>query len=473
MTHRSAGFRGVWVGAFVAVSMNAGGALAQEPSAVADPEAVAPAAEATTPTEPDAASAPDATETPAPQVAAPVIVATPVTAIVPATEALQVPEEQVTKPTFLETVMPEIHGFVSQGFIKSTENNYLANSEQGSFEFTEVGLNFTKQLTDRMRIGMQLFMRDLGPIGNYKPQFDWFYLDYRFFDWLGIRAGRTKIPFGLYNESQDIDSGRVPILLPQSVYPTGNRDFLLAQTGGEIYGDIPLGPVGSLEYRAYGGTIFIDQATVTAVQNVDVPFVVGGRLMWETPLDGLRLGATVQALRLQYDATLTPEQLADVIARGLVPPDSGSLVSVRFPVTLWVASAEYTVGDLMLAGEYSRWFSDIYSEPRGPNSIASTSERFYVMATYRAARWFSPGIYYAYLTPDVAMRDASNAHFATERHDLAVTARYDINDHWLFKLEAHYLHGTAELSPALNGGTEITQLAPDWGLFLAKTTAYF
>src|SRR5690606_23975894 len=85
---------------------------------------------------------------------------------------------------FTSKWFPEIHGFVSQGFIKTSKNNYLAQSERGSFEFTEVGLNVTKQITDRFRVGMQLFVRDLGPIGNYKPQFDWFYLDYRFFDWL-------------------------------------------------------------------------------------------------------------------------------------------------------------------------------------------------------------------------------------------------------------------------------------------------
>src|SRR5690606_26862451 len=147
---------------------------------------------------------------------------------------------------------------VSQGFLKSSQNNFLAQSERGSFEFNEVGLNFTEKITDRFRIGMQLFMRDLGPIGNYKPQFDWFYLDYQFFDWLGLRAGRTKIPFGLYNEINDVDAARVPILLPQSVYPTQNRDYLLAQTGFEIYGRTPYSPLGVLEYRAYGGTIYLD-----------------------------------------------------------------------------------------------------------------------------------------------------------------------------------------------------------------------
>ena len=122
----------------------------------------------------------------------------------------------------------EIHGFVSQGFIASSGSNYLADSKQGSFEFSEVGINFSKQLTDRMRVGMQLFTHDLGPLGNYRTRFDWFYLDYRFWDWFGVRAGRTKLPFGLYNESSDIDAARVPVLLPSQFiqYPIVNSCYL-------------------------------------------------------------------------------------------------------------------------------------------------------------------------------------------------------------------------------------------------------
>src|SRR5262249_42705161 len=150
----------------------------------------------------------------------------------------------------------QAHGFVSQGYILTTDNNYLAKSTHGSFEFAEVGLNFTATLTEKLRAGVQLFARDLGPVGNYSAKADWFYLDYRFADWLGVRAGRTKIPFGLYNDISDIDAARVPILLPQSVYPIQNRDYLLAQTGVELYGRLPTGSAGTLDYRLYGGTIY-------------------------------------------------------------------------------------------------------------------------------------------------------------------------------------------------------------------------
>ena len=39
------------------------------------------------------------------------------------------------------------------------------------------------------------------------------------------------------------------------------------------------------------------------------------------------------------------------------------------------------------------------------------------------------------------------------QHDFAATLRFDINPYWLVKLEGHYIDGTTDVSPALNGGT--------------------
>src|ERR1700753_3437607 len=101
---------------------------------------------------------------------------------------LLVPPRSAAANLDLEDGVPplEVHGFVSQGALLSTGNNYLARSKRGSFEFAEVGLNFTAQLTSRLRLGLQLFTQDLGPLGNYQARADWFYLDYRWRDWLGL-----------------------------------------------------------------------------------------------------------------------------------------------------------------------------------------------------------------------------------------------------------------------------------------------
>jgi hypothetical protein len=358
----------------------------------------------------------------------------------------------------------EVHAFVSQGALVSTANNYLAKSARGTLEFAEVGINFTSQVTDRLRLGLQLFAHDLGSSGNYSAKADWFYLDYRWRDWLGIRAGRTKLPFGLYNEQNDVDAARVAVLLPQSIYPISSRDFLLAQTGVELYGYASLRAAGALEYRLYGGTIFLDTSTNTAIKSLDVPYLAGGRLMWETPVEGLRLGGSVQALRLAFAFTPDPTMPT-------MPPVSAALDAV-----LGVASVEFVRRDLVLAAEASQWRvarseADLIYFPPGTKRV-TVSERAYLLATYRVRPWFWPGAYYSVLFPDEA-----NATFSGPskdmQHDLAGTVRFDINAHWLVKLEGHYMHGTAGLSPALNGGRPVDTLTRDWAVFLVKTTAYF
>ena len=73
-----------------------------------------------------------------------------------------------------------------------------------------------------------------------------------------------KLPYGLFNEVNDIDSARVPVLLPQSVYPQQARSFLFALTGGELYGFARSPEAGALEYRLYGGTVHLDPRLVRA-----------------------------------------------------------------------------------------------------------------------------------------------------------------------------------------------------------------
>jgi len=353
----------------------------------------------------------------------------------------------------------QVHGFISQGFLYTTDNNYLANTSRGSFEFTELGLNFTLQPIDRLTLGLQIFSHDLGPIGDYRATLDWYSVDYHWQDWLGVRAGRVKLPFGLYNDISDVDSARTAILLPQSIYPAQNRDFLLAQTGFELYGYRGLGPAGGLDYRMYGGTIFLDirpqpGSPVTAV-DLNVPFVAGGRLMWAAPVEGLRLGGSLQFLRLETH---------------LLVPSSPGQVAVNLPVMLWVASVEYTVRDLLLAAEYSRW--RVRTESSNPSLVPedlSFSERGYALASYRVNSWLQTGAYYSLLFPNVSRRGT----LAGRQHDAALTLRFDINRFWLVKVEGHYMHGMAGLSSSLNGNQPLSSLHPDWALFALKTTAFF
>jgi hypothetical protein len=178
--------------------------------------------------------------------------------------------------------------------------------------------------------------------------------------------------------------------------------------------------------------------------------------MWDAPLEGLRLGANAQALR--FNSTF------NVPAPMGMPP---LILESDLPFVLWLASAEYVHRDLSVAAEYGRWRADV--EITGVPTYRVINERYYAMAAYRFVPWFTTSIYYASLVTDIHKPHMPDNY----RRDVAATLRFDINSYWLFKAEGHFMNGTNELDPALNGGLPPAMLAKNWFLFLLKTTAYF
>lgn len=348
------------------------------------------------------------------------------------------------------------HGFISQGYIRSTHNNYLGESHKGSFNFSEVALNVTKSLDHKIDLGAQLFARKFGPNENFNTKFDWFYANYQHTNWIKIKVGRIKIPYGLYNDISDIDSARVSILLPQSVYPSQNRNYLLAQNGIQLYGFGDVSKMGSLGYHIYAGSINLDLPPVTntnrIITQIDTPYIYGGRLLWETPKEGLKTAFTIQTLNLKLH-----------INEASVP------VNTDLPVTLGLVSVEYLVNKLKLASEYGRQYVEVKSSPELFPHTKTTSEKYYLLANYQLTDTFSPGLYYSMLTPNVRNR----GNHEKKQRDVALFCRYDFNPNWLIKFEGHLMNGTGGLSSALNNNLPLSSLKNNWQVFLVKTTANF
>lgn len=349
----------------------------------------------------------------------------------------------------------QLHGFASQGALLTSDNNYLARTKRGSLEFTEAGINFTKSFDDRLSAGLQLFARDLGPAGGYAANFDWLYLDYHWQDWLGLRAGRVKLPYGLYNDTSDIDAAQPVILLPQSVYPAVNRNFFLAQTGLELYGYRSLGTAGALDYHVYGGTLSlsIPDSNGLHIESLDVPYVAGARVVWETPVEGLRIGGSV--LSGEIDGAYT------VLA--MSPP---AVIAFGVRATNWLSSIEYVKDGVLLAAEYGRAIGET---TLGTATTHVTAEHGYGLAGYRWRPWLQGTAYFSLLYPDVGQRSGREHH----QYDTAGAVRFDLSPHWIVKLEAHFLRGTAALSSQLNDNRPLSDLVNQWWLLAAKTTVYF
>ncbi|WP_207679021.1 hypothetical protein [Desulfonema magnum] len=371
-----------------------------------------------------------------------------------------------------------IHGFASTGYMKSNHNNYLIPTEEGSFEFNEAGINFTASVTNNIRVGMQLYSFDLGDVGNNDMKLDWAFLDYQWKEELGIRPGKFKTPFGLYNELQDYDMLRTSVLLPQSVYNRFLRETMVVQGLG-LYGNVSAGAAGTLAYDAYFGTEDIDTegglgkfaSAQGILKNCTIGHIFGGRIKWKTPLDGLLLSSSFLEFEIVYDMEARTEPVVKM--------------EVSVPEwQLFIFSAKYGMGDMTIVGEYSRQSGDVtitqnlsnLGLPNPPPMEAGIyNEGYYGMISYRFTDWFEAGTYYSVYYPDPDDRDGENQaamgkpDYTAWQKDWTLSTRFDITDFWLVKLEVHFIDGVALCADADNpDGYE-----KDWTLFAVKTTFNF
>jgi hypothetical protein len=377
----------------------------------------------------------------------------------------------------------EIHGFLSQGYIKTTkENNFpVSNSGKGSFNFNDIGINFSKEVTPDLHVGMQLFAFDRGNYGRDKITIDWAYGDYRFRDWLGFRAGKVKIPLGLYNEARDNDALRTFIFLPQQAYFDYERDSLVAILGGAVYGSVPLGAAGTINYQVEIGAVpaiadggfakeiggMIGDLDITDISSKTS---IAHSLEWRTPVPGLRTLFTGLHTTLSGTANVNPEFNKDGLG-GTATWEYDSLHRYMF-------SLEYTYKDLVLSGEYELDDYTLRANYSNGTTIPFNSRQatdsWCLMATYRFNDWFELGGFYHEVYADRHHRDGST--FETFNlykpqnmwwKDTALTLRFDPIPNTVLKVEGHYVNGNYEIIENIGGAKD------NWFLFATKATFSF
>lgn len=135
----------------------------------------------------------------------------------------------------------QLHGFASQAYILSDGNNIYGDSQRGSTEFSELGINANWQANNRLNLVGQLISRDAGATDNGSVKIDYLFADYKAIEsdetGLGFRFGRVRNAFGLYNETRDVLFTRPSIFMPQAVYFEGNglRELLFSSDGAQLY----------------------------------------------------------------------------------------------------------------------------------------------------------------------------------------------------------------------------------------------
>jgi hypothetical protein len=359
---------------------------------------------------------------------------------------------------------------------------YLGHTQDGSYEFTEIGLNATARPYDRITLGVQIAAQDFGRYYNMKPQIDWAYGRYELpqvASWLdaNIAAGRVKYGHGLYNDYRDLDMTRASVFLPQSNYAPAFRDLYLAGNGLQLNLSADAGRVGSFDLSVFVGTNNIDKeeggiydsfagafrdlpfygpADVT-VEDIRVERVEEVNLTWNTPLDGLRAkGSLMHAshfdsagtFRLQNDTPAIPP----FVPAGLHNAGKSLAWSIEIP-DYWqtIASLEYQVGEWTFASEWSHDIMIVHSTVVDP-ALGNTEQRMSTQfdSGYLSASWrFHPRLE-GFACLNATNYQTNGTYNDNNKHRGYVGAlRWDVTKHFLVKAEFERNQGGV---PAPGGG---------------------
>ncbi len=356
----------------------------------------------------------------------------------------------------------DIHGIISQGWLRSSDNNWLTNTDEGSFDYRQVVLNFSTTLSDDLRVGMQFAYLGLTGIDNIVV--DWATADYIVNDWLNLRLGRYKIPVGQYNESRDLESMRNSIFLPQAVYPEFYRDTSFSMDGFMVHGLSDLHKLGNLNYALWiGDKDFPDNGSIAKlnedsglidVTDIGIDYGWGAAIDWETPWPVLRIRASLNMLRqLWARGTVTT---AGMFAFGTLPGASTETTASSFEITTY--GFELSWDRLTFASEYqtqrSRFYVDVADIQR--MVVPVRTEGYYGWLDYQISEKYAAGASYSIYYADKYDRDGSNYEarglddYLGWFKDLSIYWRININSQFALKIEHHWIDGAAAMTASEN-----------------------
>ena len=129
----------------------------------------------------------------------------------------------------------QVHGFLTQGYFNTTDNRVYGDSQDGSFDFREIGINASWRASPSVMLAGQLLSRLAGDLDDGSPTVDYALVDWSLMDTeryaFGTMFGRIKNTLGFYNDTRDVAFTRPSIVLPQQVYFDNVRNLLLSADG--------------------------------------------------------------------------------------------------------------------------------------------------------------------------------------------------------------------------------------------------
>lgn len=358
----------------------------------------------------------------------------------------------------------QIHGFLSQGFLHTSDNNFFGNSDDSvSTDFRELGLNGSWKILTDLQVAMQVVWRDAGDTDNGGFRIDYGLANYNLYSsetsLLSIRAGRVPTPLGFYNDTRDVAATRPSILLPQSIYFDVNRNLALSADGGYLYGEhrTDFGEftlnVGVVDPRMDDPDFnFLVLGNSPGTMNGDTSWVARLGYEWEHEIGILKLAVTYAGFEGDYR-----------------PIDGATLQAGTFRFHPLILSAQYSAEKWSLTGEYAIRRTDLNDFAPRPD-FGITGQSYYIQGTYKFTDALEGIIRYDELILDrndphgdgfSALTGGFVPNHSRFAQDWTFGLRYEILPSLMLSAEYHHINGTGWIS-ALENPQGTTQ---HWDLY--------
>jgi len=341
----------------------------------------------------------------------------------------------------------QVHGFLSQSAFYSSNNNFYGDSDDNiSTDFNEAGINASVPLFDRLRLAGQMIARNAGANDNGSVRADYLNLDWKFWQGVsakaGMRVGRVRNPYGLYNETRDVAHTRPSINVPSVVYMEQARDVMISRDGFALYGEI-YGDTGTFALEGGAGEVrvsdeLVAESLLADLQGVesDKPVLKIARALWESPSDRWRLA--LSAVDLHNDVMY-------VSAPGTFDL-SAQLLSLQYSSAHWQLTAEY------LRFDYEFDFG--FLARKYPGEAAYLQYSWLFSNAWQLYGRYEYGAWDRHHRNGSSMPQFCGTAFEQfcyprrtgYRHDTSLGVRWDIDRHWMIAAEAHYIEGTMMLA---------------------------
>lgn len=396
-------------------------------------------------------------------------------------------------------------GFVKQGYIHTSGNNYLGDTSSGSFDFGEAGLNFFYRPFNKLYLSAQVSSRN---VGDHYASEDDLRLDYGLISFnlaasnnyeADFRLGRFKYFYGLFNDIQDIPTAVPGVIPAQAIYFEYFYHELMLD-GVQFNQSWRSPDLGSLRFDIMYGKIvdekdkesdtkdmLLDQYNLQPEDvdaSIDSMDGLGGiRIEYLTPDNSFLLSyshlisdgvQSIRATNAGWPASMlwSYHEVGDQII---------DILSVEYVADKWTLTAEYGSRHQFGFKRFYNYVQDGYLE----YDFDNRSEAYYVQYRYQLSPKFEPLIRYEAYYFDKDDRDGSSYHnvaaglkdyyFFSKAYVIGGT--YQLTDKFSLKSEFHIFDGAALNYAAGAIGDKNNRIEDGydryWNMFLLELTYAF